>query len=139
MGDIVGRVREMADKYVPMAAARAGISLIDQDVITMTWLREREGQEKAELVPVMVMVVIFRGPGADSEPMFQWNMVNHWYPDDAWIQGAADQVCIAAKGVFDAAEARAAQAANGHGHVPGAGLRKLDLRPPGSGGLPPHV
>lgn len=122
MGDIVGRVREMADKYVPMAAARAGISLIDQDVITMTWLREKEGQEKAELIPVMTMVVIFRGPGAD-EPMFQWNMINHWYPDDAWIQGAADQVCGAAKAVFDAAEERAAQAANGQ--VPGAGLKKI--------------
>jgi hypothetical protein len=122
MGDVVSRVREMADKYVPLAAAKAGISLIGQDVITMTWLRESQRQEKADLVPVMVLVVIFRGPGPD-EPMFQWNMINHWYPDDAWIQGAADQVCAAAKAVFDAAEARIAQADGGH--VPGAGLKKI--------------
>ena len=131
----------MAARVLPLSAHEAGISLIDFDVVTITWVRD-----DGNIVPVLGLVIIFDGPDDEgpSARLFQWVMVNSWYPELGFIKERADEVCMAAKDVYGKLSAAKRQAANGEkpagpGHVPGAGLKKIWKPGDGPGGHVPRV
>ena len=139
-GQVTERVRVMAARVLPLSAHEAGIALIDFDIVTITWVRE-----DGNIVPVLGLVIIFDGPDDEgpSARLFQWVMVNSWYPELGFIKERADEVCAAAAKVHAALSAqKQAREAASNGKppvVPGAGLKKIWLPGEGPPGGVPRV